>query len=150
MIELDSNPTSRTTFRIVLLKNDGGRPLRMYKTRILYVEDNADLREMMGLLMQEAECELVLCGSGEEALLAWQSTRFELVVTDISLPGMSGIDLTRQLLAAAPKQWIALCSGYEIGQSLATFGPNVRFLPKPFEIEELEALLNEISVARGA
>jgi CheY-like chemotaxis protein len=122
----------------------------MNKTRILYVEDNDDLREMTGLLMQETRCELVLCASGEEALRAWEAEAFELVVTDISLPGMSGVDLARKLLAASPQQWIAICSGYEYGQALTDIGQNVRVLPKPFDIDDLETILQEISTASAA
>jgi len=118
----------------------------MNKTRILYVEDNDDLREMTGLLMQETRCELVLCASGEEALRAWEAEAFELVVTDISLPGMSGVDLARKLLAASPQQWI----GYEYGQALTDIGQNVRVLPKPFDIDDLETILQEISTASAA
>jgi len=113
--------------------------------RILYVEDNDDLRETIGLLMQETPCDLVLCASGEAALSAWRAVPFDLIVTDISLPGMSGVDLAKQVLAVTPRQWIAICSGYDMGQSLESFGPNVRTLPKPFEVDELLALLNEIS-----
>lgn len=119
-------------------------------TRILYVEDNADLREMMGLLMQDMACEIVLCASGEEALSAWQPGAFDLVLTDVSLPGLSGVDLAGHLLAADPQQWIAFCSGHAISAAPARFGPNVRLMPKPFHIEDLEALVSEIGAARAA
>lgn len=68
-------------------------------------------------------------------------------MTDISLPGMSGTALARLLLAKNPAQWVVLCSGYGYGDYLARLGPNVRILPKPFEIEQLEALLDEIDAA---
>ena len=62
---------------------------------------------------------------------------------------MSGTALARLLLAKNPAQWVVLCSGYGYGYGdyLARLGPNVRTLPKPFEIEQLEALLDEIDAA---
>jgi len=42
---------------------------------------------------------------------------------------------------------VVLCSGYEFGEWVRQFGPNVRALRKPFEPEELEQLMDEISAA---
>ena len=42
-------------------------------------------------------------------------------------------------------KWIVLCSGYHYRQGLTTLGPNVRSLPKPFELDELDALMGEIT-----
>ncbi len=69
---------------------------------------------------------------------------FDLVVTDVSLPGQSGTDLAQSLLQQAPQRWIVLCSGYDLGHYPSQWGPNVRTLLKPFEIEELEDLLGHI------
>ena len=70
-----------------------------------------------------------------------------MLVTDVSLPGMSGTDLARRWLADDPTRWVVLCSGYEFRHGLDTFGPNVRSLPKSFELEQLEALFGEIETA---
>ena len=114
---------------------------------ILYVEDNKELRDTLGDMLEGPGRAVVAVATGEAALAAWQSGASDLLVTDISLPGMSGTDLARILLAKNPAQWVVLCSGYEYGNHLATLGPNVRALPKPFELEQLEALLDEISAA---
>ena len=72
---------------------------------------------------------------------------FDILITDVSLPGLSGTELARRVLAKNPAKWVVLCSGYEFGDSLQTLGPNVRSLSKPFEPEELERLLAEIFAA---
>ena len=66
------------------------------------------------------------------------------------LPGLSGTDLARQLLADDPQRWVVLCSGYELGSHPTQWGPNVRVLLKPFELEELEQLLTSIHTALAA
>ena len=58
---------------------------------------------------------------------------------------MSGTDLARQVLAKDPERWVVLCSGYQFGTALSSLGPRVRALVKPFELEELDSLLAEIS-----
>lgn len=112
--------------------------------RILYVEDSDELRDTIALLMEGEGRSITTCASAEEALQHDAVQPFDLVVTDVSLPGLSGTDFCRQLLATDPQRWVILCSGYEFPQSLESFDPNVRALLKPFEIEELEELLKSI------
>ncbi|MEP7099530.1 MAG: response regulator [Burkholderiales bacterium] len=122
----------------------------MQTCSILYVEDNDDVRELIGMLLEGAARELVQCASGEAALAALAQRPFDILITDVSLPGLSGTELARRALAANPRQWVVLCSGYEFGQALHTLGPNVRSLPKPFEAEDLDALLSEIMTRLAA
>ena len=113
--------------------------------RILYVEDNDDLRETIGMLMEGDGREIVTCADAERAVALWEQARFDVLVTDVSLPGMSGTDLARSILARDPRSWVVLCSGYDLRHGLARLGPNVRALSKPFEPEELDVLLVEIA-----
>ena len=124
--------------------------LRMKTLSILYVEDNKELRDTLSEMLGGPGRAVVAVATGEAALVAWKSGAFDLLVTDISLPGMSGMDLARTLLAMNPAQWVVMCSGYEYGHYLATLGPNVRALPKPFEFEQLESLMDEINAALTA
>ena len=114
---------------------------------ILYVEDNDELRETFCEMLEGEGREIVACADGEAALALWEARAFDVVLTDISLPGMSGTDLARRILAKAPNSWIVLCSGYQYRHGLTALGPNVRSLPKPFELEELDALIGEITGA---
>lgn len=116
---------------------------------ILYVEDNEHLRETIGMLMEGDGRDVVLCPSGEDAIKACEQRRFDLVVTDVSLPGLSGTDLARRLLRSDPDRWIVLCSGYDFVDSVGQFGPQVRALRKPFELEDLDALIAEVTASKS-
>lgn len=116
----------------------------MTTVSILYVEDSDDLRETIGMLLEAPGREVTCCATAEEALALVAQRDYDVVVTDVSLPGMSGTDLARQLLSARPDRWVVLCSGYAFGEAVAQFGPHVRALLKPFEPEELEALVADI------
>ena len=119
--------------------------MHMKSLRILYVEDNDELRETFREMLEGDGREIVACANGEDALALWEERVFDVILTDISLPGMSGTDLARRVLANDPNKWIVLCSGYHYRHGLAALGPNVRSLPKPFELDELDALMGEIS-----
>ena len=119
--------------------------------RILYVEDNRELRETIGMLMEAEGRTVTSCATAEEALKLDAQQGFDLLVSDVSLPGMSGTELARQLLSRDPGRRVVLCSGYPLGGYTEAWGPNVRTLLKPFELEELEQLLGSIqqTVARS-
>lgn len=113
--------------------------------RILYVEDNEDVRDITGVLLSGPDREVVSLASGEEALALMDQQRCDVLFTDFNLPGMSGGDLARQLLARDPDQWVILCTGWPIDQKVERWGPRVRVLPKVFKLDELEALLGDIA-----
>ncbi len=74
------------------------KPLRM-----LYVEDNAELRDIFQEMLEGGQREVVACTTAEEALVWWNATDFDVLVSDIGLPGMSGTDLARRVLAQRPE-----------------------------------------------
>ena len=121
--------------------------LRNPTLRILYVEDNQELRETIAMLMEGDGRSITACETGEAALQLDALQPFDVLVTDVSLPGMSGAELARTVLAKDPGRWVVLCSGYEFGSATAALGTHVRALDKQFELEDLEALLNEIDTA---
>ena len=118
--------------------------------KILYVEDNEDLRETIGLLLAGGERELIAYGTAEQALAAIEREAFDVLVTDVSLPGMSGTDLARHVLRTQPDHWVVLCSGYDFGTGLATLGPNVRSMTKSFQPGVLQKMVDDIAAALDA
>ncbi|KQY80201.1 response regulator [Pelomonas sp. Root1444] len=117
--------------------------------RALFVEDNVDLREQIAWLLEEQGLQVQTCATAEEALAAYAPARFDLVVTDVSLPAMSGVDLARIILAREPEAWVVFSSGYPMGDDLRSFGPNVRALLKPFELSDVERLTDEVRRHQG-
>jgi two-component system cell cycle response regulator CpdR len=114
------------------------------RLRILYVEDRVDVRDAIGEYLGFLGHDVTSCEHAEAALDVLRDRSFDLLITDVSLPGMSGTDLARKLLAEQPDRWVVLCSGYEFGSAVSQFGPNVRALLKPFEPDDMENLIQEI------
>ncbi|MBY0409706.1 MAG: response regulator [Burkholderiaceae bacterium] len=112
--------------------------------RILYVEDNPELRGTISMLMEAEGRTVTSCETAEEALEIDAQSPFDVLVSDVGLPGMSGTDLARKLLAQDTQRWVILCSGYELGRYPSEWGPNVRTLLKPFEVEDLDQMLESI------
>ncbi len=115
-----------------------------FPLRILYVEDNPLVREVTAELLAEDGRKIVALESAEDALEAFRSGAYDIVITDVSLPVMSGMDLTRTLLQERPTLPIIIASGYSLDFGLENWGRNVRAIIKPFETDEINALIGEL------
>lgn len=122
----------------------------MRPLNILHVEDDENLRDIIGMLLEDGGHRVTACGSAEEGLAAWDAQRFDLTITDVSLPGISGTEFASRLLAEDAERWIVLCSGSGHVKLAGASGRNVRTLPKPFELDDLEALVAEIAQSLNA
>jgi CheY-like chemotaxis protein len=112
--------------------------------RILYIEDNALVREITCELLAGDDREVLALGSAEEAIVAYRDQHYDLVITDVNLPAMSGMDFVRQILKDAPGARVIITSGYSLRIDLASLGPHVRAIMKPFDSPEIEALLSSL------
>jgi CheY-like chemotaxis protein len=112
--------------------------------RILYIEDNALVREITCELLASDDREVLALGSAEEAIVAYRDRQYDLVITDVNLPAMSGMDFVRQILKDAPGARVIITSGYSLRIDLASLGPHVRAIMKPFDSPEIEALLSSL------
>jgi CheY-like chemotaxis protein len=80
----------------------------------LIVDDEPDMRFLLGMsLTLDGACEVTAEASdGEEAIEAWERTRPDVIVLDMRMPGLSGLDVARRILAMDPQQPIVICSAY--------------------------------------
>jgi two-component system, cell cycle response regulator CpdR len=115
--------------------------------RILYVEDNPLVREVTSELLAQEERNVVALGTAEEALNAFKADPFDVVITDISLPVMSGLDLARNILTLTPCAPIIIASGYALTSVVQNLGPNVRTIVKPFEASQIDSLITDLCAA---
>jgi CheY-like chemotaxis protein len=116
----------------------------MAAMNILYVEDNELVREVTSELLAQAHRQICACHSAEQALEKFSSESFDLVITDISLPVMSGIDLARSVLRIKPRMPIIIASGYALDFGIENWGSNVCSIIKPFQTGEIEALIERL------
>lgn len=111
---------------------------------ILFVEDEIDLREIVRDALSDFGHSVTTAADGIEALAAMRGdARFTHLVSDISMPGgMTGLELAEFALQCQPQARVIVASGYQRSQ-LPPIPPRVRFLPKPYRIRQLLALLEE-------
>ncbi len=110
--------------------------------RVLMVEDQPDLREMIGVALNDLGIEVETTSDGQGALaLLEEGAPFDVVFSDVSMPnGMSGIELSEYVAQRQPSARMILSSGYARSQ-LPPLPDNVEFLPKPYRLRQLFELL---------
>ncbi|MFN7135722.1 MAG: response regulator, partial [Myxococcales bacterium] len=108
--------------------------------RLLLVEDDLDNRDLTRELLECAGHTVVAAASGAEALACAQREKFQLVITDVGLPDVNGVELARQLRAIQPQIGVVLLSGYSIPSSTL---PGAEMLEKPVEPETLERVVQK-------
>ncbi len=115
-------------------------------TRILYVDDEEYQRELMQKLLSKLGYEVKSAGSAEEALTILEDEEFQVVITDLNMPGMGGIELCEKIRRSVSNPVVYALSGY-----IASFGTdNIGtagfdgYLSKPVSLNNLK---NAVEVA---
>ncbi len=111
---------------------------------ILMVEDNADMREMTTEVLGALGYQVASAGSGEEALALLAQHSFDVLLTDVGLPGMSGYQLAERARAHGIRA-VLFASGYGASGDLPA---GSFWLQKPFSLDNIEQALARIAAWR--
>ncbi len=106
---------------------------------ILVVDDEEILQDVLGLLLRKEGHRPIFARSGEEALLAYDRDPIDLVLLDVMLPGLSGMEVLRQIRQRDPEQVVIVITAYSSieGAIEAMREGAFHYIPKPFKNEEV-------------
>ena len=113
--------------------------------KILVVDDEASLRAIISQVLGEEGHEVTQAASGEEALDSFKKENFPLVLTDIKMPGMSGIELLKEVKEIRPETQVIIMTSHASVDSAITAlrHGSYDYLIKPFEdIDLVSAVAN--------
>lgn len=123
----------------------------MVKTKILIVDDELIMRESLAAWLERDGYEVSKAASGEEALKMINRTRFAVLLVDIKMSGMSGLDLLKQVKENDPDAAVVMITAYgSISSSIEAMKLGARdYLLKPFDPNELGVLIEKIMEERA-
>jgi CheY-like chemotaxis protein len=114
--------------------------------QILLVEDSEEVSCITVEFLRELGHEVVAVETAEIAMDELKRQSFDAVMTDIRLPGMSGIELARELIKQYPTLPVVIASGYGAVNVEFLLGEKMRtvlLLPKPYDLPALQRTLSE-------
>jgi CheY-like chemotaxis protein len=115
------------------------------RPRVLVVDDDALVRRVLGLVLRGGPWDVVVLDGGEAALQRLHAEAFDVVVTDIRMPKVGGLELARWLHEHRPATRVVLVTGFATDDDehdIARLG--ARLQRKPFEGSTLVSLLKEL------
>ena len=116
------------------------------RLRVLLVDDNASVLRFLASAFSSNHCQVTTAATAEQALEQLGDDPFHLVVSDIKMPGLSGLDLLRAVKGRQPGTPVVLITGVPSVNS-AVFGLRhgaYDYLPKPFSVTEVKDLIQRL------
>ena len=120
--------------------------------RVLLVDDDKSLLDILGTLMELEGHDVVKCSSAHAGLLKMRESEFDLVLVDLKMPRTTGIDMLRVIREEHPETKVVIMTAYATVNStveamrLGVFD----YLPKPFKLADLRQILKRAQRERGA
>jgi PAS domain S-box-containing protein len=139
--EIESCVGQGTTLRIYLPITDSPLPEPEpeadiselpHGLKVLLVEDNPQVREFAAGLLEDMHCEVTTAEEGGEAIGLLRSRQFDLVFSDVVMPGVGGLELAQQIEAERRDMPILLATGYS-DELLRSDAKNFTVVPKPYD-----------------
>jgi len=114
--------------------------------KILIVDDNPNMSSLLSEMLEVFDYESVRASGGAQALQELEKGAFSMVITDMRMPNMSGMELVQEVKNRYPKLPVVLISGYSVNelQSQAGYLKPDGFLGKPLMMSDIEKLLNTL------
>ncbi|UCC81608.1 MAG: sigma-54-dependent Fis family transcriptional regulator [Gemmatimonadota bacterium] len=114
--------------------------------RILVVDDDPTIRSSFTEVLADEETEVRTAASAEDALAAVDAQRPDLVLSDVRMPGLDGIELLRLLKERAPRTDVIIMTAYDdMPTAVAAMREGAfDFLPKPLDLDDLQRVLDGV------
>jgi two-component system, OmpR family, response regulator len=119
--------------------------------RVLLVEDDDDNRELMAEVLAASGFEVLSAASGQDGLKKLSEHSIDVVVTDVGMPGMGGLEMARAAKAIAPKIPVVVVTGWAEREDIASArGRDVdAVLIKPVDPDALSQVVSDVAQGRG-
>lgn len=116
------------------------------KLKILVVDDDENIREVLSDLLLLEGHEILLAEDGEQALLIFEEILPDLVITDLGMPGISGWEVARRIKSIDPSKKVIVISGWGATLQKDQLEENYvdQVLAKPFHLEQVKKIIVEV------
>lgn len=128
------------------MNNSNSNAEQSGKRRLLLVEDDHDLRSILAERLESLNVEVIAVQDGEEAMQALDKKDYHIVVTDIGMPNVSGLELIKKVRSEGKQTPFIFVSAYDDKDRILEalrYGAH-DFLPKPIKSVQLLASIQKV------
>src|SRR2546421_4185147 len=118
--------------------------------RVLFVDDEKPLQELMRSELPRLGHEVTVCGDGKEAFKVLEKGKFDAAILDLRMPGLSGIDVLQHLKQVSPDTEAVIMTGHA-SQETAIAAVNLgafQYITKPCKLVEIDGVLRKVAEKR--
>lgn len=119
--------------------------------KLLLIEDQLEMQTTLERAFQRRGIKVTVCGDGAKALDRWQASVPDVVVLDLSLPGLDGLEVLSQARRAGLRTPVLILTARgTVGDRILGLDTGADdYLPKPFDLDELEARIRALARRRA-
>ncbi|MBW2637262.1 MAG: sigma-54-dependent Fis family transcriptional regulator [Deltaproteobacteria bacterium] len=119
--------------------------------KILVVDDDQGMREFLEIMLTREGYDVSSAGDGNDALKLCKKNRFDLVITDLKMPKVDGIDVLKAIKENSPETMVILITAYASGDTaIAAMNEGAYdYLEKNFDIEDLKVVVRDALSKKG-
>ena len=112
---------------------------------ILVVDDDRSMREFLEILLTKEEYHVSLAASGKEACQILEENEFDLVITDIRMKDINGIDVLKRAKQVSPETMVVMISAFATAETAveAMKEGAYDYIPKPFKVREFKKIIKD-------
>ena len=122
---------------------DAEKSLAVSPPSVLLVEDHPDVAAVARDYLEQLQCAVEHASSAESAMEMLSRRHFDLILSDIVMAGMSGLELARSIRRQHPDSRIILASGYSDKAAMAV-SEGFALIRKPYSLETLVRAINQV------
>lgn len=126
-------------------------PKEIHKARILLIDDDDNIREVISDMLEYLGHKVMSVPNGDKGIEMFGQQEFDLVITDLGMPGLSGWDVVRICKNSRPDVPVVMISGWgnQINEETAARSQLDGILAKPFEMSKIKTMLDSILSAKA-
>ncbi len=110
---------------------------------ILIVDDEQSMRDFLAIMLRKEGYDVMTAEDGKEALKAIEQDIYDLVITDIKMPGIDGLEVLRTVKGLSPKTFVIVITAYSSTEDAVSAMKQgaLDYITKPFEIEKIKLVI---------
>ncbi|MEO6360203.1 MAG: response regulator [Sphingomicrobium sp.] len=152
-VRIESSPGAGTTVTVYLPRTtalaplvplDAARTGPQHAISVLLVDDDDAVRDVCATMLEEIGCRVVATDGGESALAQLRQQSFSLMLTDVAMPGITGVELADHARELRPDMPVLFATGYADLQAFGAQLSDEMVIKKPYRLAEIAARLHAV------